>query len=611
MEKTFNLNPCNGLGAFINQVGVDPRSLLRVFMTGRYCQNVAIFCIVVCLVMNFGFVQPVWSQYSDESRVLVVGEIEIIRSNVFRDAEIDSTVGILAFVQKTTNSLHIKTREYVVRNELLFSEGDVYKPQLLEETKRNLRDLGFMNDIRVTAVDTTADGRVNVRVEVRDSWSLKSNLTYTRSASGDTRWNISLSEVNFLGQALTMGVGLGGDENSSFQNFWFRKRRLTSADLEVGLNYSARNDGHNRSVTIRRPFYSLGDKWSLETQAWDSLNDVRFFLSHAGPAGVNSREEASLYARLPKSQKGLQIISMVRLSPADEGRVWRLGAGLQISDRTLGVGQQSSWVLSDEREADLSFLMEPGQPLAREQGTTVYPFLWLRTQGRTWTESRFVLQFGPMEDIPLDWGLSLKVGPTGPEIGSTTGFGGSTWRAEAVVTKWFNLGPGLLMVQGSGTGQTGKLENRYHRFNVQSGWLVALGAEHSPWQTKVVAEAGHGSRLSGDNALVLGLYRGLRTLDFDGMAGDRLVRWNFEQGKVLPWEVLDMAHVGIAAFYSGGCAWWNDEDRDLQDSRHEVGVGLRVGPTRSANAMTSKLDFSWDLDGSRGPVFTATTHGFF
>jgi Surface antigen variable number repeat len=580
-------------------------------MTGGVCQNGAIVGVFVSLVMTLDLLIPAPSLAEENSRGLVVGEIEIVRNSIFSQSEIDSTVGSLSFLRGTMNKLHVNTREYVIRKELLFAEGEVFRPGLLDETERNLRELGFLNQIKISAIDTTSAGKVNIRVEVRDSWSLKTNLTYSRSASGDTRWNVSLSEVNFLGQALTMGVGLGADENSSFHSVWFRKRRLTKAGLEVGVDYSQRQDGHFRNIFISRPFYALGDKWNLETRAWDSLGNARFYLSNAGEAGEDPKRNASLYALLPKHQKSFEISSLMRLSPADEGRVWRLGAGVQILDHIFDADGQSSWVLSDGRETDLTFLTEPGQPFAREQGTTVFPFLWLRTQGRSWKKTSYVLQYGPTEDIPMDLSLSLKIGPTGAEMGSTTGFGGASWRGEAIVSKWMNLATGLFLVQGFGEWKSGSSENSFHRFNVHSGWLASHGAERSPWLTRLVAEVGHGRNLIGDRAYLLGLNRGLRTLDFDGMAGDRLVRWNVEQGKVTPWEVLGMAHLGFAAFYSGGVAWWDDEDRGLQDSRHEVGVGVRLGPTRSANALTSKLDISWALDGSRGPVFTAATRGFF
>ena len=96
------------------------------------------------------------------------------------------------------------------------------------------------------------------------------------------------------------------------------------------------------------------------------------------------------------------------------------------------------------------------------------------------------------------------------------------------------------------------------------------------------------------------------------MAGDRLARWNVEQGKATDWEVLGLFRLGAAVFYDGGCAWWTDEARSLaEDTRHEAGFGLRIGPTRSSGTQVSRLDVSWALDGSEGPVFTATTRGFF
>ncbi|MCP4291582.1 MAG: hypothetical protein GY780_07080 [bacterium] len=563
--------------------------------------------LVMTLLLFVGF--DSWATNSNGD--LVVGKVEIVRGSIFSEAETDSTEGTLSILRKSMNSLHINTREHVLSRELLFKEGQSYNPELLEETERNLRELGFLNNIRVTAVDTTENGEVNIRVEARDSWSLKTSLNWTRSASGETRWGFSLSEVNFLGQGVTLGAGVGADENASYYNIWFRKRRLTKAGLVLGLDYAKREDGHYRNIFVSRPFYSLGDKWSVETRAYESLSDVRYYLSNAGPAGIDPQSGSSLYARLPRLETGIHLGTLLRLSKAEEGRIWRLGAGLGISDLQHDLDVQPSWLLSDGRYVDLSFLNEGEQPMARHQGVTVFPYIWINSKGRSWNKARFILQYGPIEDIPMNWSFDLKAGPNGPAVGSTSGFGGSTWKSEFVATKWWQLGPGMFKLQSWGKIQTGSSENSFHQVNVQSGWLATHGAEHSPWITRLTAEAGHGNNLIGDNALLLGLNNSLRTLDFDGMAGDRLLRWNVEQGKAMPWEVLGLFQMGLAAFYSGGVAYWDDEDRSLADSRHEVGFGIRLGPTRAANALISKLDLTWDLDGFKGPVFTAASRGFF
>ena len=542
---------------------------------------------------------------------LRVGEVIIERGDIFSSAEIGDAPGAIALTRRVMNGLHTKTRAHILRRELLFREGDPYRPELLAETERNLRELGFLNNISVAAVDTSGDGRVRIQVRVRDSWSLKTNMSYTRSAAGDVRWNVTLSEVNFLGQGVTLGAGLGADENSTYTNFWFRRARLTPAHLVVGVDYSQRGDGHIRSVFVTHPFYSLAEKWSFELVARDQLFDRRYYLSQADPAGLGPGVDRSLYALIPRHEKSLVAGLMMRLSPPDEGRLWRLGAGAEIRDQKFDLDAQQEWELSDDRWQDLTYLAEPGGPFTREQGVMVWPHLWLHTEGRRWAKTRFVWQYGTVEDVPLDGRLELKVGPAGASLGSTRGQGGALWRAEMEAARWGRLGPGFWTLQTIAEAQLGAAANRYHRANLWLGYMAHYGSGRSPWLTRLFAEAGHGDRLTGDRALILGLGRGVRTLDFDGQAGDRLVRWNVEQGKAAPWEVLGLFHTGAAVFYSGGAAWWQDEDRSLSDARHEVGVGLRLGPTRSAGTYTSKLDVSWALDGSRGPVFTAVSSGFF
>jgi len=88
------------------------------------------------------------------------------------------------------------------------------------------------------------------------------------------------------------------------------------------------------------------------------------------------------------------------------------------------------------------------------------------------------------------------------------------------------------------------------------------------------------------------------------------VRWNVEHAHILPGELLGFYRVGLAAFYAGGAAWWDGETSVLDDPRHDVGLGLRFGPTRSADADLARLDLSWSLDGG-GPKLTAVTSGFF
>ena len=541
---------------------------------------------------------------------LVVGEIEIDSRDIFSPQEIENTNGALRFLRRSMNGVHFNTREYVLRRELLFKPGDTFEPGRLAETERNLRSLGYLNNVSVTAVDTTSDGRVNIRVTTDESWTLRTSFSYSLASGGDQRWNVSLSDRNFLGHGVTLGGGLGEDENTSYWNLWYRQQRLFRTGLSLGIDYASRQDGYLRQVFLSKPFYALDDTWTMNLRVWDNLADYRYYLSNGGPAGADPTSTSSLYAKLPFHDSGVEAAFQKRISPEGEGRVWRLGAGIRARKTNFDLNEPD-YLLSDGRTEDLTFLAEPGQPFARDQGTTVFPFLWVRSQGRHWAKARFVLQYGPIEDLARDLDFDFKAGPAGGSLGSTTGYAESKFHFEGWFTKWAKAPGGYMLLYGAGNGDTGSSNVRNYRYNLLSGWIGTAGKEMSPWITRIFVEYGQGQNLNGSNALLLGLDRGMRTLGFDGMAGDRLARWNFEQGKATPWEIAGLFRMGFAGFYSGGSAWWRDETRDKSDIRHEAGFGLRFGPTRSANSQIARIDLAWDLNGDGSPVITAITRGFF
>ncbi len=545
-----------------------------------------------------------------EEKDLTVGEIQIVSRDIYSPTEIEHTNGILRFVRKTMNGVHFNTRKYVLRRELLFESGDSFNPERLAETERNLRRLGYLNDVRVSAVDTTADGKVNIRISAQESWTLRTSVSYSLASGGDQRWSVNLSDRNFLGHGVTLGAGLGQDENTSFWNLWFRQQRLFGTGLRLGVDYSSRQDGYVRQVSLSRPFYAQSDLWTMDLKYWDNLADFRYYLSNAGTAGDDPARNASLYAKLPYHQSGAEGGFQFRLTHSDEGRIWRLGGGIRVAKTNFDLNE-TAYVLSDGRTENLSWLAEPGQPFARDQGTTVFPYVWLHSLGRDWSKARYVLQYGPVEDLPLDFDFDFKAGPAGGRLGSTTGYAESKFRFEGLVTKWVRLGGGYLLLYGVGDAETGSAEVRTYRYDLVTGWIASAGRESSPWITRIFAEYGQGQNLLGSRALLLGLDRGMRTLEFDGMAGDRLGRWNIEQGKAMPWELAGLFRMGFAAFYSGGRAWWRDEALGQSYIRHEAGFGLRFGPTRSANSQIARIDLAWDLNGDGSPVITAITRGFF
>jgi len=198
----------------------------------------------------------------------------------------------------------------------------------------------------------------------------------------------------------------------------------------------------------------------------------------------------------------------------------------------------------------------------------------------------------------------------GGSVGSTSGCV-KQFYSELAISRWRPMLGGMTLFSGQARLSTGPGRCTGHRASLLGGWMGKTGSSTAPWLTRVFLEVGHGKNLVGSDIFALGLDRGLRTLDFDGMAGNKLLRWNLEQGKATSWQPGNLVTVGGVVFYSGGLAMFDDEERSLGDARHEVGLGIRMGPVRSANAQVGRLDVSWPLDGSTGAVFTATTRGTF
>ncbi|HET7234302.1 MAG TPA: POTRA domain-containing protein, partial [Longimicrobium sp.] len=73
---------------------------------------------------------------------------------------------------RLANRLHWRTRESVIRRELLFREGGCYRPFLLEDSERILRATGYLADADVFSV-RQPNGTYDVIVETRDEWSTR------------------------------------------------------------------------------------------------------------------------------------------------------------------------------------------------------------------------------------------------------------------------------------------------------------------------------------------------------------------------------------------------------------------------------------------------------
>ncbi|MDQ1297460.1 MAG: hypothetical protein QG611_1442, partial [Bacteroidota bacterium] len=92
------------------------------------------------------------------------------------------------------NKTHLNTNEFIIRKNLLFSQGDTIAPLIISDNERILRDLPFIDDSRIIVIPVS-DDLVDIVVLTKDVYSLGGSFNYSSIKKG----RASLFEKNLLG----------------------------------------------------------------------------------------------------------------------------------------------------------------------------------------------------------------------------------------------------------------------------------------------------------------------------------------------------------------------------------------------------------------------------
>lgn len=181
------------------------------------------------------------------------------------------------------NVFHWRTREDVVRREVLLKEGELYDARRVQETERNLRRLFFFAVARVVPV-RGEQGGVVLLVVTKDKWSLRLSNSFTLIGSLLQFLQLQLVEANFngWGQQLAVNTTVRLDTFSIGQ--FFIERRLFGTRLYLGETASiifnrqtGAPEGTAGQVTFARPIVSLDQQWAFNVDATWNVRRRRLF----------------------------------------------------------------------------------------------------------------------------------------------------------------------------------------------------------------------------------------------------------------------------------------------------------------------------------------------
>jgi Fe2+ transport system protein FeoA len=222
---------------------------------------------------------------------------------------------------EAVNLLHVETRDRVVREHLLIAKGTPVVARTVYETERKLRSLGFLRGARIEPI-ACADGIVETRVTVEDSWTLKFGIRANR-VGGENQTGLRLEDTNFFGTGKTVGIDFADDATRSSTSIFYRDPALFGSRWQASVLHADQSDGTVDSVTASLPFFTRDQVWGAETYWYDGTVGLDFYQS--GDTAWSA--DASYRDVLVRGQ---------RLIALDGDSGWRVGFGVRDYQAAYG-----------------------------------------------------------------------------------------------------------------------------------------------------------------------------------------------------------------------------------------------------------------------------------
>ena len=491
-----------------------------------------------------------------EAAGAVIGEIAIHTEDVFDPERPDES----GWVYRTANKLHIVTRRKVIRSQLLFKSGEPYVHRVVQETERILRANDYLYDavIRPTSFDGTT---VNLEVRTRDTWTLNPGVNFNRQG-GENSGSIELEEKNLFGSGQQLAFGWTNDVDRESIDFDYYDPHFRSTWTRFGVRYSDADDGETTALRFDRPFYALdtehaGGLFLFDTQ----LDDPRYAYGD----------------RVGKFQHDQQFY---------EG--W---GGWSAGWENGWVRRWSAGVTYDRNR----FATVPDEPLGGplpEDRTLVYPWIGFDILQDAFEERSNQDQIERTEDVLVGFRAGGRLGYAAEAFGSDR----DAWLMSLYAQDGWDLGnESSVFVSLTGSG---RLEDDGLRDAVLSA--EARYYAKTSKRTKFFATVGGtvAEELDADDQLLLGGDTGLRGYPLRYQAGTSLALLTLEERYYTDWYPFRLFHVAGAVFFDVGRTWGTDVTGATSDGLlKDVGLGLRLGSSRSAFGNVIHIDLAYPLDG--------------
>lgn len=501
---------------------------------------------------------------------LRIGRITIDRRPVFETAPGDTSLN--ARLGAVANPLHVRTREHVIREELLFREGDECRDEDLAQSERNLRARRLFQTVTITATLGDA-GLADVRVATQDAWTLRVSGDLAR-IGGALAWEVGLADTSVAGEGFGVGILHREEIGARVGSAWAGHDRLFGTRERLTLSIDERSDGDAWAAGLARPFFAIDSRWAHDLSAGRLRDRWRLY---------DEGEVTDEYAR---DSTGVAVRLARRIGPVRDARVWRVGAGYRF-------GAMEFARLDAEGTASDPAAMPPSHRFAG-------PFATVQFLEHRFVKRRGLIVPGRDLDVNLGWQFSASAWVSIPtaslETEARTMTSASLTRGWAPGTGIVTASAGLIVRAGGADPPDADATGGLRAWWPHSAMHVTAIAI----DVRALVNPEPGYRLYLGGSAGLAGFREYVTF------GTRTASVQVEERRYFPWKPAGLVQVGVAVFAGAGVLGGRRSASLASPFLADVGFGLRVAHLTSSANSAARIDVAFPLttpaDGARRPL---------
>lgn len=144
--------------------------------------------------------------------------------------------GARIYVERINITGNTKTRDFVIRRELEFAEGDPFNRSLVIRGRNSINALGFFSAVDITTTPGSAADKVVINIAVNESSTGEYGASAGYSTSDGILGEVSLTERNFLGRGQFLRASIGASQAGRTFDFSFTEPRFMGLKVSTGVD---------------------------------------------------------------------------------------------------------------------------------------------------------------------------------------------------------------------------------------------------------------------------------------------------------------------------------------------------------------------------------------